>query len=153
MGSLHAAPRWWQRVLPVTVLVVVVVAVAAVLLPGVRDQLRLSATHEPQRYVELGFARSATGTLEVCSAAGRDAHATFTVTSHLADARDLAYVVTAGGVRRTGTVTVDPGRSVTVDETLRGAGRRYQLDVRLPDLDQRVHAACPGQWSTAGAAS
>jgi hypothetical protein len=145
VGSLHAAPRWYQRVLPVSVTAIVVVAVAALLVPGVRDQLRLSATHEPQRYVELGFARGADGTLDVCSTG--TPRAAFTVTSHLGEERALSYVVTAGQVRRTGTVTVAPGDSATVTERLPDAGRRYRLDVSLPDLDQRIHARCPGQWA------
>lgn len=148
MGSHHAAPRWYQRVLPVTVLVVVATAVAALLLPGVRDQLRLSATHEPQRYVELGFGRSTDGTLEVCSSNDKGAHAYVTLTSHLADRRTLDYVVTAGEVTRTGSVTVDPGETVSVRKTLAGTGRHYELAVELPDLDQRIHAQCPGQWAS-----
>ena len=54
----------------------------------------------------------------------------------------------SGDVRRPGSVAVDPGASATVTVPLVGVGRRYRLDVALPELGQRIHARCPGQWST-----
>ena len=54
--------RWFQRVLPVTGLVLAVAALLALVFPGFREQVALSATHEPQRYVALSFGRAADGT-------------------------------------------------------------------------------------------
>jgi hypothetical protein len=69
----------------------------------------------------------------------------FTVTSHFTEPREVRYVITAGSNRQTDTVTLAPGRTVAVAASL-DAGRRYVVDVRLPGLDQRLHARCPGQW-------
>ena len=148
MGSLHAAPRWWQRVLPVTVLVIVVVAVAALLVPGVRDQIALSATHRPQQYVELSFSRGPSGMVQTCTGTPHRVRVSFAVTSHLEQSRSIDFTITAGSTTRTGTVDVEPGQTVVVDRALGDLGRRYLVSVELPELDQQIHAQCPRRWGS-----
>lgn len=148
MSRTHVATRWWQRVLPVTALLLAATTVAALLLPGVREQLALSATHRPQQYVELSFSRGASGVVQTCTGTARRALTSFTVTSHLDESRDLAFTVTAGSVTRTGTVQVDPDETVVVDRALEDVGRRYVVTVELPELDQQIHARCPRRWAS-----
>ena len=140
------------RVVPVTTLVVAVVAALAVVVPGVRDQLALSATHETQGYVALAFPRNQAGKVVVCAPppAGRKAEVRvgFDVGSHLEQARELRYVLTVGDRRHTGTVTTDPGETTRVVRTLAAparpasAGRGWTVTVALPEVDRRIHAHC-----------
>lgn len=130
--------------LPVTALAVGLVALLAVLLPGVRDQVALSASHQPQEYVALSFARSPAGTVPVCGGGADRVTVRFTVDSALGEDRTLDYVVTAGPARRTGTVTVEPGETVDVTKVLDRPAREFDLVVRLPDVDREVHAHCRG---------
>lgn len=140
----EGTPRWYQRVLPVTALALAVVALAAATLPGFRHQLALSASHQPQEYAELYFARTPAGTQAICSRGG-DVRARFAVTSHFERPRVLAYVVATGATSTRGTVFVTPDRTVTVARALPSrAGRPYDLTVRLPELHQALHAHCGG---------
>lgn len=139
----------FRRVVPVTALAVGVLAVLTLLVPGVRAQLALSATHQPQEYVALAFARAADGTVVTCaSVPGRHRDAvrvSFDVDSHLDRARDLRYVLTVGGQRHTGTVTTDPGEATRTTRVLpRPGARGFEVAVDLPDVDRRIHARCSG---------
>ncbi|HEY0952370.1 hypothetical protein [Nocardioides sp.] len=154
-GTGNAAPgttedraaRWHQRVLPVTTLALTLVALAALAFPGFRHQVALSASHRDEPYVELYFARPADGPPAVCRTSGGVAKVTFEVRSHLHEDRRLAYTVLVGGVRRSGTVEVAPGRTAEVTRFGGPAGRAYDVSVRLPGLDQRLGAHCPGAAS------
>ena len=84
---------WYRRVVPVTTLVVAVLAALAILVPGVRDQLALSATTSGRAYVALAFPRTQAGTVITCAqlpgGPGAGVRVGFDVTSHLEGARDL----------------------------------------------------------------
>ena len=134
---------WHRRVVPVTTSVVGLVALLALLLPGVRDQLALSATHEQQEYVALSFARSDDGTVATCERTGRQVRVGFVVTSELAGDRELGYVVTVGDSEVDGNVVVAPGGSAGVVRVLPlPDSSTYDIEVRLPDEDRRVLAHC-----------
>lgn len=139
----QARPRWWQRVLPVTGLVLAVLALAALVLPGFRDQVALSASHRPEPYVELYFARAADGTQLVCTSRGPTAHVRFAVASHLDDTRDLAYVVTVDGTTRRGSTSVAPGETAQVRRTFDRHGA-YDVSVLLPASGDELSAHCGG---------
>lgn len=136
---------WYRRAVPVTALAAGLVALLALLLPGVRHEVALSATHEPQRYVELAFGRTPAGTVVTCSSSDDRVRVAFDVTSHLEQARDLAFVLTVAGHRHPGTVAVDPGRTAQVTRFVtRPARADYDVRVELPDVDREVLAHCPG---------
>ena len=139
--------RWFQRVLPVTGLVLAVLALAALAVPGFRDQVALSATHRTEPYVELYFARAADGTQLVCTApkgAGRKtAHVRFAIASHLDGGRDLAYRVTVDGATQRGSTTVGPGETAEVHRTFDRHGA-YDVSVLLPASGDRLSAHCSG---------
>ena len=136
--------RWWSRVVPVTALAVGLVALLALLVPGVRHQLALSASHEPQPYVGLAFGRGEDGNVVTCDTVGKHVRVAFDVTSNLDETTDLAYVVTVAGHRQPGTVTVDPGDTESVVRDLaRPARDSYEIRVELPGEDREVFAHCP----------
>lgn len=136
--------HWFRRAVPVTALAVGLVAVLALLFPGVREQLALSATHRTQPYVALAFARDDTGNVVTCGGDGDQVRVAFDVVSRLDAPRDVAWVATVHGDRRTGTATVDPGRTVEVSQLVpRPKARHYTVSVELPGEDREVHARCP----------
>ncbi len=137
--------RWWSRVVPVTALAVGLVAILALGLPGVRHQLALSATHEPQEYVELAFGRSPAGTVDTCARTGTDVTVAFDITSHLDDARDVRYLLSVAGHRHPGSVTVAPGETAHVTRHVdRPQRAAYEVHVALPGEDREVFAHCGG---------
>ena len=142
------ASRWYQRVLPVSALALVVVALLALVFPGVREQVALSATHEPEQYVALSFGRAADGTVVVCTGSRAAVKVRFAVESHLADGKELAYEIGVGDKSRTGTVKVDPGETVVVTRAVpRPGDESFDVTVRLPGADQQVLAHCDGARS------
>ena len=138
--------RWFQRVVPVTGLVLAVVALAALVLPSVRHQVALSTTRQPQPYVELSFARP---TPRAMCGQGKPAQVRFQLVSHLEQRRRLAYRVVvdgAGTPARTlkGSIPVDPGRSRVVRAPVAApASTAYTVAVRLPARHQQILAHCP----------
>jgi hypothetical protein len=127
----------------VTVVVLALVALAALTLPGFREQLVLSTSHRPQPYVELYFARTPAGTQAVCTSRGGSVRVRFAVTSHLGEERRLDYDVTVGGRSKAGSTRVPPGRTAEVTRSFaRPPGRGYVVSVRLPDVDQQLRAHC-----------
>ena len=142
-------PRWFQRALPVTGLVLLLVGLAALLLPAVRDQVAVSTTRQDQPYVELFFTQTRPVEDSMCGRAG-PGEVRFTVASHLEEQRRLAYrvvVAPADGEPRTtrGTLRVAPGdiRRVRA-QLLTPTTQDYTLTVRLPALDQQIRAHCSG---------
>ncbi|HEU5038897.1 MAG TPA: hypothetical protein VFT70_17955 [Nocardioides sp.] len=138
---------WYRRVVPVSVLAVGLVAALALLFPAVRHQVALSASHQPQQYVELAFGRDPAGTVVTCAhAGGRDSgrvRVAFDVTSHLDATGDVRYVVTVGGHPHPGSVTLDPRETAHVTRAFdRPARRAYQVGVALPDQDREIFAHC-----------
>jgi hypothetical protein len=131
---------WHRRALPVTALAVGLVALLALVLPGVRHQLALSASHVPQEYVALSFARGSAGTVEACATSVR-----FSVHSELSETRTIAYVVSVGDTERTGSVVAEPGESVDVTQVVERPRGRFTVSVRLPDNDREILAHCGGK--------
>jgi len=139
------ASRWYQRVLPVTALAVAATVLLALVLPGFREQVALSASHRPQEYVALSFGRAPDGTVVTCTGSRSAVKVRFAVESHLAEGRELDYEIGVGDTRRTGTVRVEPGETVEVTRAVRRpAADRFEVTVRLPDVDQQVLAHCEG---------
>ena len=134
---------WYRRVVSVTAMVAGVVAALALAFPGVRHQVALSASHQPQEYVELAFGRTPTGTVATCVAGQGRVTVAFDVTSHLDRPAEVGYVVTVAGHRRPGTVTVDPGATAHVTRTVARPERdAYEVRVELPEEDREVFAHC-----------
>ncbi len=150
------APRWFQRVLPTTLVGAAVVGLVALVVPAFQDQVALSVSHRPQSYVELYFARAAgSGPQVVCARRGGSVRVRFTVASHLDRPQAVAYRAavdpSAGAAstrRASGSVPLTPGASHEVRRSFRvPRGDAYTVSVRLPALDQRLHAHCPGAGS------
>lgn len=136
--------HWYRRVLPVTALAVGLVALLALVFPGVRQQVALSASHQPQEYVALSFARDPAGTVPVCGRSGKDVLVSFAIDSQLQRARTVEYVVTVGAVRRVGTLVIEPGETTRMTEVVKRPRGRFPVSVSLPDLDRRILAHCQG---------
>ncbi|WP_395692167.1 hypothetical protein [Nocardioides sp.] len=144
-----AGEGWYRRVVPVSALGAGTVAALALLVPGVRDQLALSATHQQQEYVALAFAPTPAGTVAPCGPdrSGRAAgvRVAFDVGSELAGDQVLRYVLTVGPHRHTGTVATRPGEVTRVTRVLpRPHARTWPVVVRLPEAGRVVHARCGG---------
>lgn len=156
ISAESTTPRWFQRVLPVLAIGVAVVALAALLVPAVRDELALSTSRQPERYVALYFPRSATtGAPVTCVHRGGKVRVRFAVASHLERRAAVAYRVTVNpyekGLRlrsRTGATPVSPSTTVLTRERLAlPRGRGYTVSVSLPAFDQRLRAHCRGRSS------
>jgi hypothetical protein len=154
----EAATRapWYRRVLPTTLGVLVVIAVAATLLPGFRHQLDLSLTRQPVSYVELYFARSTSaGAQAACLRKGTAVRARFVIESHLTKRQPVAYRVivdpATNGVptqRQPGSAQVSPGRAIDVTKSFRvPRGEAYVISVTLPSSNQQVRVRCPARKS------
>ena len=134
---------WYRRVVPVTVLASGLVAVLALVFPGVRHQVALSASHQPPEYVALAFGRAPDGTVLTCGGDRTKVRVSFDVTSHLADVRDVGYVVSVGGHDHRGHVTVAPGRTASTTGVFdRPTRDGYAVRVALPDEDREIVAHC-----------
>jgi hypothetical protein len=148
--------RWFQRVVPVTGLALLVIALAALVVPPFRDQVRLSVSRQNQPYVELYFSRQVGPEAQaICVRTGAKVGVRFTIASHLDSSKALAYRVVidpnAKGQRalhKSGSAHTFPGKSVEVREAFalpRRAG--YTLTVTLPGVDQHLRARCSGRSS------
>lgn len=146
-----ARTRWFQRVLPVTGLAVLL-ALAALAVPPLRHQVELSVSRQPQPYVELYFARQ-TGPVAqaTCLRRGTTVGVRFVIASHLEHHQAVAYRVAldpAGKgrtVRKTGRADTFPQRAVEVRKTFTLPRRKgYTVTVSLPALDQQLRARCAG---------
>jgi hypothetical protein len=151
-----AARRWFQRVLPVTGLALLLVALAALIVPAFRDQVKLSISRQTQPYVELYFARR-TGPVAqaVCLRQGSTVGVRFVIASHLHQSQTVAYRVTVDPatkgrrtLRKAGSTHTTPDTPREVRKTFSLPGRApYTLTVSLPALDQQLRAHCPGTRS------
>ncbi|MET0838241.1 MAG: hypothetical protein ABWY19_05625 [Marmoricola sp.] len=149
-----AASRWFQRVVPVTGLLVALVVVGSLLSPAVRDEVGLSLSRQDQSYVELYFARTPESAAQaVCTRKGASVRVRFVVASHLEERQDVAYRVavnpTTKGLRtqrKAGAAKVTPGAAVEVVQRFalpRTEG--YTASVTLPASEQQLRAHCRGQ--------
>ncbi len=141
-------PRWYALAVPVTGLVLAVVAVAALVIPGVRDQVALSLSRQPDPYVELSFTRPGTGPQTLCHREKGSAVVRFVVASHLRGAKPIDYrvgVAPAGGKVhfRAGKVRVEPGTARAVVTRFAVPAGPYRMAVRLPSSEQQI-------WMTGG---
>jgi hypothetical protein len=151
-----APRRWFHRVLPVTGLVLLVIALAALAIPGFRDQVKLSISRQTQPYVELYFARR-TGPVAqaVCLRQGSTVGVRFVIASHLEKSQRVAYRVvvdpSAKGrrtLRKAGSASTSPGAPREVRKAFTLPKREpYTLTVTLPALHQQLRAHCPGARS------
>ena len=141
-GDLH----WWQRLLPVSGIAALVLALAAYAFPGLDDEIEVSTTREPQPFLELYLTGRPAA---VC--AGDVAQVRFRVESHLRRVRTLGYRVgvdPAGPretVRRRGRTRIAPdqGKSVRT-EVAAPAGTAYDITVRLRHRPERLRIHCDG---------
>jgi hypothetical protein len=151
-----AARRWFQRVLPVTGLALLLVALAALIVPAFRDQLKLSISRQAQPYVELYFARRVGPVAQVvCLRQGSTVGVRFVIASHLHESRTVAYRVTVDPATKGRRTLHKTGSTHTTPDTPREVGKAfrlprrpaYTLTVSLPALDQQLRAHCPGARS------
>lgn len=156
LSADSTAPRWFRRVLPILTIGVAVVGLAALLVPAVRDELALSTSQQPERYVELYFPRAATtGAPITCVHRGGKVLVRFAVASHLERRQNVSYRVSVNpqekGQRtrsRTGLARVTPGATLLVRERLSLPRRlEFRVSVSLPAFDQRLRAHCQGPSS------
>lgn len=148
-----AARRWFQRVLPVTGLALLVVALAALVVPSFRDQVKLSISRQTQPYAELYFARR-TGPVAqaVCLRQGSTVGVRFVIASHLEKNQAVAYRVTVDpatkgrrALRKAGSTSTTPDTAREVRTTFALPRREpYTLTVTLPALHEQLRAHCPG---------
>jgi hypothetical protein len=148
------APRWFQRVLPVTGLVIAVIALAALAVPAFRDQVKLSVSRQPQPYVELYFARSVGPVAQVvCQRRGSAVGVRFVVASHLERSQAVAYRVSVDPaskgrrtLRKAGSAHTFPNKPTEVRKVFAlPRGTAYTVSVTLPALDQQLRAHCSGR--------
>lgn len=144
MATPERPARWWQRALPVSALALAAVALAALVVPGFRHQLALSASHETSPYVELSFTHAGQGSGALCKTKGRKVRVDFTVASHLESSQDVEYDVSTGEDDTAGTVPLEPGESGDVTVWLAHPGAEYDVVVRLAGTDQLLTAHCGG---------
>lgn len=147
------APRWFQRALPMGGLFLALAALAALLVPGFRDQVSLSTTRQPQPFVEMYLPQSRPAHDAVC---GNDrSEARFVVTSHLVERQSLRYRVewrlpdrVEPVEVRTGRVRLDPEQTRQVRASVPDApAEPHTVVVRLPRHDQLLRVHCPGDRS------
>ena len=150
------APRWYQRVLPVSAAAVALVALVALVVPAFRDQVALSVSRQSQPYVELYFARStAPNGQAVCTRKGSAVLVRFVIASHLERRQAVAYRVAVDPVgkrsrpmRKAGSLRVTPGTTPEVRASFVVPRRQgYTVSVALPVFDQALRARCPGRTS------
>ena len=139
--------RWWQRVVPLSGIAVVVLAVAAFALPGLDDEIELSTRRSPQPFVELSLANRPAA---VC--ADGSPRVRFGVQSHLDRRRTLRYRVAVDPAGPDGRTVVDrgrlrlaPGRAARVRTAVPApAGTAYDVTVRLENRPERLRIHCEG---------
>lgn len=147
------APRWFQRVLPVTGLVIAVIVIAALVVPSFRDQVKLSVSRQSQPYVELYFSRTVGPVAQVvCQRRGQAVGVRFVVASHLDQTQAVAYrvaVVPAGkgerALRKAGSARTFPGKATEVRKAFAvPRSKAYTVAVSLPAFGQQLRARCTG---------
>ena len=147
MASTERPARWYQRVLPVCALALVVVALAALVAPGFRHQLALSASHRTDPYLELSFTDAAKGSAALCATDGRKVRVDFTIDSHLEDSQDVEYAVSTGKDDTVDSLPLAPGESGDISVLLAHPAGEYDVVVRLTGTDQLLTAHCGGATS------
>lgn len=149
MGETPAPPlRWWQRAVPVSLLVGAVAAVALVAgVPG--RQLELSTTRVPQPFLEAQLVGRGAA---ACVGPGERAWVRAKVTSRLEDTEHLQWTVRlerdradeteAATRRKQGRFRLDPDATRVLRTSLRAPRRPYTVTVRFPDHPEVLRAHC-----------
>lgn len=146
----HPPARWWQRAVPVGVLVALALGVAVLALPD--DEIELSTSRLPQEYVELSLADEPP---TVCGArADRRVPVRFRLVNHLESTQDFGYRVAVQRrgadaperVRKRGRVRLAPGESALVRTRLaRTPDRAHAVTIRLAHRPEHLRIHCRGQ--------
>ncbi len=141
----ESAAPWYQRVLPVTGVVVLVIALAALVVPAFRDQVQASFSRQPDPYVELYFTRTPGPVAQaVCVRRGATVGVRFVIASHLERNQAVAWraVVDPAGKGKArgkaGTVGTTPGKFVEVKKA-------FAVPARAPAT--RSRSRCPPSTS------
>lgn len=140
---------WYQRAVPTTLLGVLVLLLATLLVPGLRDELALTVTRRTVPHVELYLSGpSAKAAQDGCRRRGDTVAVEFTVRNHLGGAEVVPFRVvlrpSAGPARvRTGAVDLDGAQDAVVRARFRGApNEAYAVHILLPGRDERLRLQC-----------
>jgi hypothetical protein len=141
-------PRWYERVVTTTLLGVVALTLAVLLVPGLRDQLALTATRREVPRIELWFSGpTERAVLEGCRDRGA-VRVEFTVRSHVDGPVTVPFrvLLMRDGQRarvRSGALDLAEGDAAVVRHRFRlGAGQPYSVRVTLPGRPERLHLRC-----------
>jgi len=143
---------WYLRVVPTTALALVVLGALVLLVPGVRDQVRLSVSRQSQGVVELYFPTPVEGTEQACLRHGADVRVGFVLVSHLDHPERMGYRVALDPDAR-GARTVSHGAGLlTQPGTARTPVTRlaaprtggFTVSVSLPSQGEQIHVHCAG---------
>lgn len=138
-------PRWWQRAVPLTALVVVGGAVAATA-AGTAQEIEVSTSRVSQPFLELSLAG---GRAAVCDE-GSTARVRFRVTSHLGSEERVTWTVRldpAGPrepARARGRVRLAPGSTRLVPASVPAPRGPYDVTVRIQDHPELLRVHCRG---------
>lgn len=152
--TLDPAPTqpWWRRVVPLSGVVLVVAALAVALVPALREQLLLSASHRQASYVEMAFTPDQAGLVDPCVRSKSGVEVRFSLAGHGDEAGERAWrivVTDPSGDRAarkvlTGTVRLPEDRPTSIREVVTGWSGPYAVLVTLPGTPQRLVAHCGG---------
>lgn len=143
----RGGPTSLTGALPVTTAVLLLLALALLLFPGLRRQFELSVQRRPDHFVELYFADQTAA--RACPVVDGRAPVTAVVRSHLGGAAALPWAVTVtrpgGGAvhRATGTAATRPGRATTIATTVAVPATAYTVAVTLPGRSESLAVHCP----------
>jgi len=136
-------------VVTTTLLGLLVLSLAGLLVPGLRDELALTVTRRTVPHVELYLSGpSAEAAQDGCRRRGGTVMVEFTVRSHLGEAEVVPFrVVLRPSARtarvRTGTVDLAGAQDAVVRERFRVApDEAYAVRILLPGRDERLLLRC-----------
>jgi hypothetical protein len=139
--------HWWQRLLPVSGIAAALLALVAVQLPGLGDEIELSTSRSPQPFVELSLVGRPDA---LC--ARRSPQVRFRIESHLRRARTLGYRIGVDparareqAVRERGRTSIAPGEARSLSaEAVAPVGTAYDITVRVLHRPERLRVHCDG---------
>jgi hypothetical protein len=130
-----------------------VLGLAALLVPAVRQELELSVTRKPTAFVELYFGDpTPSGPRGACVRERGRVSVRFVVESHLTGRETLDHRVALDPAprglrtrRAGGSTPLDPGEAREITTSFRlPRSAPYVVSVELPQLGQQLRARCPG---------
>lgn len=143
-GRAQRPARWWERVVPVSLLAALA-AFAVLSVAGGEEQVRLSTSRQQQEFVELQLTRTPD---QVCRP--RKAVVGFAVRSHLAETARLPWRVSVTTTSkkqtvRKGIIEVQPTVVREARATLRvPRSASYDVTVALPGRPESLRVHCGG---------